>query len=100
MPPCGIFGNATKVGSLKRKQDARTRYNLDKRPGDERTDLRRSGEFRIQLLRAFGANPMGKLGVGMVADILFNLLPISVVVANLFTGSTNRQQSSQGFNVG
>src|SRR5438309_3885670 len=35
----------------------------------------------------------------MGADVLFDLRPIPVVVANLFTGSTNRQQSSQGFNV-
>src|SRR5437899_13081251 len=43
---------------------------------------------------------MGKLGVAMVTDILFNLLPISVVVANLFTGSTNKQQPAQSFNMG
>ena len=43
---------------------------------------------------------MGKLSFRMGADVLFDLRPIPAVVANLFTGSTNRQQSSQGFNVG
>src|SRR2546426_1246485 len=100
MPPCGVFGNATKVGGLKRKQDARTRYNLEKRPRDERTGLRRRGQFRIQLLPAFRANSMGKLRFRMGADVLFDLRPRSVVVANLFAGSTNRQQTSQSFNMG
>src|SRR5436309_14393642 len=43
---------------------------------------------------------MGKLRLRMGADILFNLLPRSAVVARLFAGSTNRQQSSQSFNMG
>src|SRR5437660_4122462 len=68
--------------------------------GGEGTDLIRRGPFRIQLLHAFRANPMGKLGVGMVTDIRFNLLPRSAVVADLFAGTTNRQQSSQSFNMG
>src|SRR2546427_4541767 len=86
--------------SLGRRAEASGDAGVEEQPWDELCDLSRRGPFRIQLLPAFRANPMGKLGVGMVTDILFNLLPISVVVANLFTGGTNRQQPSQSFNMG
>src|SRR5947209_18372322 len=83
--------------SLGRRAEASGDGGVEEQPWDELCDLSRRGPFRIQLLPAFRANPMGKLGVVMVTDILFSLLPISVVVADLFTGSTNRQHRSQRF---
>ena len=42
---------------------------------------------------------MAKLGVGMVAEIIFDLIPIGFIVAYLLAGCTNGDHASQGFNL-
>src|SRR3989442_11093986 len=73
---------------------------LPAHPWDERFDLSRRGQSLIQLLPALRADPMGKLSFRMGADLLFDLRPISAVVAYLFAPRTNQQQSPQSFNIG
>jgi hypothetical protein len=42
---------------------------------------------------------MGEGGIGVVSDIRFNLLPITLVIANFLAGGANRQKAAQRFNV-
>ena len=43
---------------------------------------------------AFLAEAMGKLGLGMLADIFFNTLPVSGIVTNFFAGTTDGQKTA------
>lgn len=47
--------------------------------------------FLQNLIAAFLAQPMGKLCIRMLFYIFFNLLPIAVVIPNLFTPCTYRE---------
>src|ERR1041385_1627080 len=53
--------------------------------------------LRIEPSDAIGTNAVRELGVRPVMNVNFDLLPISLVVANLFARRTNREQSAQRF---
>src|SRR5207237_2725063 len=48
-------------------------------------------EVGIKAGDAIWAKAVGKFGVRMLFDISFHLLPVTIIVPNLFAGSTNRQ---------
>ena len=45
------------------------------------------------------AHSMGELGERMLLNVGFNMVPISLVIANLFAGRTDRDQPAQGLDV-
>ena len=47
-------------------------------------------EPRIIFLGALRANGMGKLGFGMILNVLFDLSPIPLIVSNLMAVGANR----------
>lgn len=49
-------------------------------------------------LAALRAQPMGKLGMGSIANISFDRLPRFVLITNLFTKTTNRKNAFQDVN--
>ena len=51
--------------------------------------------FRIQLFRAFRADAVAELGLGVAADIPLDLVPVPLVVTNFFAGSAYGQQAAQ-----
>jgi len=53
--------------------------------------------LRIQPFCAFHAESMAELGVGMRADIGFQLMPCAFIVADLLAGRTDGQYSLKGF---
>src|SRR3989338_2030779 len=57
------------------------------------------GKFRIELLRAVRADAMRKFGFGMLGDVVLNLLPVALVIADFFAGGANRQKTTQGFDL-
>src|SRR5262249_51525145 len=65
--------------------------------GARRGGVQSVAVFRVEPLDAIGANAMGKVGVGMLLNIGLHLLPVAVVVADLFAAGTNREQPAQRF---
>ena len=61
---------------------------------DLESDLDLFQKIAIKFFSAFRANAVAELGVGMAADIFFDLIPIAFIVANFFTGGTNVQQAA------
>ena len=55
--------------------------------------------LRIKPLDAIGTNSVSKIGIRMGADIRFDLLPIPLIVANLFAGGANGQQAAEGLDM-
>ena len=53
-------------------------------------------KLRIELSRTIRADAVGELGLGMLHDVALYGLPIAFVIAYLFAGGANRQQSTQG----
>jgi hypothetical protein len=54
---------------------------------------------RIKLFDTWLTDTVAEFGLGMFADIFLQLLPESSVIANLFTGCTDRDKSSKDFDI-
>jgi hypothetical protein len=53
----------------------------------------------VQLLEAVRANTMSEIGLRMIPNVHFNLLPVPLVVTYVFTGSTDWQQTAKSFHL-
>ena len=51
--------------------------------------------IRIKLLSAIRADTMSQLSFGMLMDVVFELLPVAVVIANFFAMSLDGQEPFQ-----
>lgn len=49
---------------------------------------------RIKLLGAFRADPMTEFSFGMVPDVLFDLIPIALIVSNFFAAGADGQKTA------
>ena len=59
---------------------------------------RQTIEFRLDVSRvALRTNPMAELGIRVVADVAFHLLPVIAIVADFLAIRTNGQQPLQSF---
>src|SRR5581483_116062 len=56
-------------------------------------------QLRIKLARTFGAHAVRKLRIRMVPDKELNLVPVTLVVADLFAVRTDWQQAAQRLHV-
>ncbi len=54
----------------------------------------------IKIFHTLRADAVGKGSIRIFSDVSFNLFPVPAIIANLFTGGTNGQQSAQSFNLG
>jgi hypothetical protein len=57
-------------------------------------------QLGIKLIKTAGANAVGKLGLGVITDILFDLTPVSLVIPIFFTGSADGQKPAQNLHLG
>jgi hypothetical protein len=53
----------------------------------------------IQASYVVGAESVGELGIGMLAEIGLDGVPVSLVIADLFAAGADRQQPLQGLDV-
>jgi hypothetical protein len=51
-----------------------------------------AGFIAFELFQAIGTDAVGKVGLGVLGEVGFHLLPVTLVVPNPFAGRTNRQQ--------
>lgn len=52
-------------------------------------------KFGVEFHNAFGTDAVCQLQVGMVSEILFNLIPVSLVIAYLFAVATDGQKAAE-----
>src|SRR5436309_8632928 len=55
--------------------------------------------FWIKALETFRANAMSKISIRMFLDISLDLLPIPVIIPDLFAGGANGQQTAEGLDL-
>src|ERR1051326_3715416 len=67
-----------------------------------RSSLGVDGVFHpgIQLAYALRADAVAEIGLRVAADVRFQLMPVSLVVANLFAGRADGQQSAELLHLG
>jgi len=51
-------------------------------------------KVRIEFFHAFRTDPVTEFGLGMVANINLDLIPVPLIIPYFFTGAANRQYAA------